>query len=107
MEPEFINSNYQLIWREPIKNIDDFNKLLNWMSGEFILYQQQEQTNGLKVFLPNGWFQIALIEGVNYEYEVTLKSKSKQAIALKYNRIISVIDHLKRFNRTLLEVCYP
>ena len=50
MKPELIKSQYQLVWSENCETIGDFNKLLNWMSGEFVLHQRQEAKSSLKVF---------------------------------------------------------
>ena len=101
MQPELIKSHYQMVWSENCETIGDFNKLLNWIGGEFTLYLQQDEKSGLKVFFPNGWFFINLIEGMGNEYEIIVKSKSKKTIVPIYNRIISVVNHLNKFTGTL------
>ncbi|MFT4611879.1 MAG: hypothetical protein ACJA1H_001320 [Glaciecola sp.] len=53
----FIKPYHQLIQRESIMNKHLYNKFLNWISGEFDLYLQEE-LNGLEVFFPNGEFSI-------------------------------------------------
>ena len=54
----------------------DFEELIEWLSNEFILYQQEEKL-GIKVYFPNGWFTIRFLDERNNEYEVFVTSKSK------------------------------
>jgi len=41
--------------KKPIHSRTLFNKFINWVSAEFDSYFQ-DNSEGLKVYLPNGWF---------------------------------------------------
>ncbi len=96
MKPKSTNSNYQLIIREDFEAIEDFRKFLNWTSGEFVLYQQETE-DGLKVYFPNGFFQMELINESNVECEIILKSNCKRTIIQISNQLNSVTNHFKKF----------
>lgn len=97
MKPELVNSKYQMIWNENFETMCDYNKLLNWTNEEFILCQRQEEVNGLKVFFPNGWFFIKLIEKNRIGFEIIVKSKCKKTIVKTYNHIVSMVKHFKKY----------
>ena len=101
MQPEFIDSKYRLVWSEHFETRDDFKKLLNWMCDDFTFYQQ-ECDNGLKVFFPNGWFFINSTEKTTNEYEIIVSSKCNKSFAKAYNKVLSVLNHFKKYKKSFL-----
>ena len=91
MNVSFIKPYHQGIQRESIMNEHLYNKFLNWVSGEFDLYLQDE-LNGLEVFFPNGKFTIKSIAESNTAImiEINIKSKDLKAINSIGNRILSI-----------------
>jgi hypothetical protein len=51
---------HQLIKKESFTNIFLYNKFLNWVTGEFDLFLQDE-SNNLKIFFPNAQLHIKKI----------------------------------------------
>lgn len=102
METELINSNHQLVLQEHLDKISDFNKLLNWMSGEFILHQQDDE-KGLKVYFPNGWFFINLINESTIYFEIIIKSNCKKTFAKMQKQIVSIVNHFKLYKTLSLK----
>ncbi len=76
MALELCNSYFESSWSESLEKNNDFDTLMNWVSAEFILYQQEDH-QGIKVYFPNGWFVIRTIEEMDNEYLVHIWSKSK------------------------------
>tara|TARA_R100001369_G_scaffold92750_1_gene139585 strand:- start:1920 stop:2246 length:327 start_codon:yes stop_codon:yes gene_type:complete len=91
MNVSFIKPYYQGIQRESVMNKHLYNKFLNWVSGEFDLYLQDE-LNGLEVFFPNGRFTIKSIAGTKKDVliEINVRSKDLKAINSIGNRILSI-----------------
>lgn len=102
MVTEFIDSSYRLVLREHFETHDDFDKMLNWMRDDFTFYQQ-ECNDGLKVFFPNGWFEINLIETPSVEYEISVNSKCNKSLVKTYNKILSVVNHFKKYKKSFLK----
>jgi len=75
---------YNFIKHESVDNIEDYEKFLNFVKGEFDLFQKEE-INGLKVYFPNGWFVVNLLNENerNIEFIINIKSKT-----LKSGKII-------------------
>lgn len=61
---------------EKIETIDIYNQFINWVRGEFDLYQIEE-CEGLKVYFPNGCFSIALLYKSKNYLNIIIKIKSK------------------------------
>jgi len=76
MNTSFEAPYYNFIQNEGIKSIEIYNKFLNWIQGEFDLYQIDE-VDGLKVYYPNGWFSIGLLSENEEDLNITIKIKSK------------------------------
>lgn len=76
MDITFENPYYNFITYENIKTIDIYNTFINWICGEFDLYQIEE-LDGLKVYYPNGWFFIELISENEQDLNIAIKIKSK------------------------------
>jgi len=76
MNISFESSYYNFIKYENIKNIEIYDKFLNWIKGEFDLYQMEEM-NGLIVYFPNGWFSITVLSERELDLKIVIKIKSK------------------------------
>lgn len=96
MVPEFKNSSYSYIWREHLGSLDDYKIMLNWMSDEFTLYQQ-DYGDGLKVNFPNGYFFIYLTQTTIAEFEINIHSKCNKSLVKTYNNICTVVNHFKNY----------
>lgn len=98
MNVSFESPYYNFILTEKMKSIDVYHKLLNWIKGEFDLYQMEE-FEGLKVYYPNGCFTIKNISQSNeiINIEVFVKCKSKinglkiaQKIESTYSHLVAI-----------------
>ncbi|MFI1744253.1 hypothetical protein [Thalassobellus sediminis] len=69
---------YKLVKIELIETIDIYFKFINWVSGEFDLFLQDE-SEGLKVHYPNGWLSIKYINKYKTDnnLQITIMGKSK------------------------------
>lgn len=67
---------YNFIKYENIKTIEIYYKFLNWIKGEFDLYQMEE-LDGLIVYYPNGWFSITVLHERELDLNIVIKIKSK------------------------------
>lgn len=76
MDNSFENPYYKFIKYENIKTIDVYDIFINWVRGEFDLYQMDE-SEGLKVYYPNGWFCIELLCEKEVDLNIVIKIKSK------------------------------
>ena len=85
---------------ENIESKDAYNKFLNWVQGEFDLYQMDE-FEGVTVYYPNGWFTIKMVNKKNniFYTEIYVKCKSKKVgleicdkIELLYNHLIKCLS---------------
>lgn len=97
MDIYFENPYYNFITYKNIKTIDIYNTFINWICGEFDLYQIEE-SNGLKVYYPNGWFFIELISENEEDLNIAIKIKSKTLDSgLKMEaRIKTIYNHLNK-----------
>ena len=95
MNISFESPYYNFILTEKIKSKDAYHKLLNWLKGDFDLYQIDE-LEGLKVYYPNGWFTIMNLsqsdEIVNME--ICVKCKSKKSGLITFQKIESLYSHI-------------
>ena len=97
MEISFKEPYYSFKEQGDIKSIKVYHKFLNWLQGEFDLCQMDE-SEGLKVYYPDGCFNIKLVNldnNVNVEINVICKSKKRGMDT--FNKIESVYHHI--FNR--------
>lgn len=78
-----------------ISRTSDYNKLLNWLSGEFTLYLQEEESESLKVYFPNGWFSIVSFMSENQQVNVEIIVKGKSRIACQ--NIISQLEFIYKY----------
>ncbi|PKQ44409.1 hypothetical protein [Confluentibacter flavum] len=72
------DSVFGLIQKKSFKTIELYQKFINWVSGEFDLYLQEESM-GLKVYYPNGWFAFEKKNKhtSNFSVEILVKGKSR------------------------------
>lgn len=68
---------YNFIKHENIEVVEEYEKFLNLIKGEFDLFQKEE-INGLKVYFPNGWFVVDMLKdnGDDKEFLINIKSKT-------------------------------
>lgn len=76
MDTSFENPYYKFIKYENINTIDVYDTFINWVRGEFDLFQMEE-LDGLKVYYPNGWFYIELLSENDLDLIIAIKIKSK------------------------------
>jgi hypothetical protein len=80
----FFNSTYR------------YHTFLNWISGEFDLYLQDE-SNGLHVYFPEGKFHIKNdIDNGNIVAKITLESKILENGQSIFNKIMDVYQLLSK-----------
>ena len=82
--------------------LDIFKKFINWLSGEFILYQQEElEFDGLLVYFPNGHFKVLKTKGINsnVEFSILIRSKSNANGEKIDKKINAVLNHIKDLRR--------
>ncbi|MBG6062324.1 hypothetical protein IWX83_002122 [Flavobacterium sp. CG_9.1] len=95
MNISFESPYYNIIKYEKVKTIEVCNKFINWLSGEFDLYQKDE-SDGLKVFYPNGWFSVEIIDNHPQHIEILIfiKSKTLEIGLKKATQIEAIFSHL-------------
>lgn len=92
IQTSFIAPYHQLNKNAVFKSKNRYHTFLNWISGEFDLYLQDE-TNGLQVYFPEGKFHIInIIENGNIAAEINLKSKNLEKGQLIFNKIVSIYE---------------
>lgn len=102
MNISFKDPYYNFIKYENIKTIDIYNTFINWLIGEFDLYQIEE-FDGLKVYYPNGSFNIKVLNksemGINIIIEIKSKTldsgmKIETQIQMIYNNLNQVFKNI-------------
>lgn len=75
-----------------------YNTFLNWISGEFDLFLQDE-SNGLKIFFPEGKFHIKNnIDQGKIIAEINLESRTLDSGQLIFDKIMYVYNLLSKTN---------
>jgi hypothetical protein len=64
----------------PLKDKVVFSQFVNWVTGEFDLFLQEEDSNGLKVYFPNGWFSIGCFKNKDLEFDAAIKIEAKSEV---------------------------
>jgi hypothetical protein len=84
------------LFEDSFEKLDTYEKFLNWMSAEFILYLQDD-IDDLTIYFPNGWFSVKnLITNYNdVQFKIEVKSKCLKRGTKIFNEIISVLMHIK------------
>ena len=98
---EIFNTNifqFKLEKMETIKTKGVYERLINWVSGEFDLYLKNE-SEILKVYFPNGWFTIRNYKDENSKelIEIKVEGKSKIACQKIMNQLERIYDHVVSF----------
>ena len=95
IKTSFKNSYHYWTQRESIVDKRLYSKFLNWTSGEFDLYLQDE-LNGLEVFFPKGKFSIKTIAESKKDIliEINIKSKDLNVMNAIGNQIISIYHQI-------------
>lgn len=101
-----MNSNYtskkekhhNWLFEDSFEKLDTYEKFLNWISGEFILYFQDD-IDDLKIYFPNGWFSIKKSNSNFNEihFRIEVKSKCLKSGTQIFNKVKSVLTHIKTF----------
>lgn len=96
MHTSYKNSYHHWTQRESIIDKRLYSKFLNWTSGEFDLYLQDE-LNGLEVFFPKGKFSIKTISENKKDIliEINIKSKDLNVMNTIGNQIISIYHQVE------------
>ncbi|WP_299886140.1 hypothetical protein [uncultured Lacinutrix sp.] len=91
----FSKHYYEWSYIESFADSKLYKKFLNWISGEFDLFLQEEK-NGLQIFFPNGFFYIKkqITSSKAITVEISIKSKSSTIGNNIFNQIISISNHL-------------
>lgn len=93
MNTSFEAPYYNFKKSEKVKTITFYNQFINWVIGEFDLYQIDE-SEVLKIYFSNGWFTIEALNKNENCIKITIKIKSKtlndgRKIENKINSIFS------------------
>jgi DNA mismatch repair ATPase MutS len=85
---------------ETIKTNGFYERLINWVTGEFDLYLKNE-SEILKVYFPNGWFSIRNFKDEKNQNLIEIKIEGKSRIACQkmmiqlehvYNHVLSFTE---------------
>ncbi|OBQ54234.1 hypothetical protein JJL45_09910 [Tamlana sp. s12] len=78
-----------------VPNISMYNRFLNWISGEFELFLQDD-SNGLKVYFPSGCLSVQLVQSVRSDvyFEIHVKSKNKFLGTQMHRQALVVLDQI-------------
>lgn len=95
----FTSPYHQLIRKTTFSSSKRYHKFINWVSGEFDLYLQDE-SNGLHVFFPEGKFHIKsdTESDTTVVAEIHLKSKVLQKGIDMIDEIMSVYNLLAKIS---------
>jgi hypothetical protein len=87
---------YTIYRHEKIESIEFFDQFVNWLKGEFDLYLMDD-SDGLKVYYPSGFFSVKLFSKNENKFSVELKVKSKTLKSANQiaSKIESVLINLK------------
>ena len=88
---------------EKTKKIDDlviYNHFINWVSGEFDLYLQNE-TEKLQIYFPSGFFNIESFKDQNNHLSILIhiRGKSKIGCINIMKRLDKIYHHILLFNQ--------
>lgn len=96
---------YKLSQKKSVGTVEMYLKLINWVSGEFDVYLQDESSR-LVIYYPNGWLSIncnlQLKDKIIVEFTVISKSKkSCQSVFIQLATIYNHIGHIYGFNKQI------
>ena len=96
IQTSFIAPYHQLNKNAFFNSKKRYHTFVNWISGEFDLYLQDE-TNGLHVYFPEGKFHIKeIVDNGNIIAEINLESKNLENGQIIFNKIISIYNLLSK-----------
>jgi hypothetical protein len=98
MDTSFELPYYVFRRKEKFNSIKNYYKFLNWIQGEFDLFFMDDSKD-LKVYYPNGWFTIKILEGntENTYFEICVKCKSKK-------NGIKIFENIQTVYRNLIKI---
>ena len=87
---------YKLIHKESVGNLEMYLKLINWVSGEFDVYLQDESSS-LVIYYPSGWLSIKcnLQRETKIIVEFTVISKSKKSCQNMFIQLAIIYNHMR------------
>ena len=93
-----ISTFHEWFHEDYFDNLNAYEKFLNWISSEFALCQQYDAED-LLVYFPHGFFSIKkqVSQHNNIEYTIEVKSKCSKKGAQIFNKVKSVLTHIKTF----------
>jgi len=95
VEISFTAPYYELNKKACFTSKSKYYTFVNWVSGEFDLYLQDEKSNELSVFFPEGNFHIKNeVENGAIVAEINLESKLLEKGQLIFEKIMSVYNLL-------------
>lgn len=97
-ESKYIAPYHKLNKIASFNSKNNYNTFINWVSGEFDLYLQ-DNSKGLDVFFPEGKFHIEneYVNG-NIIANITLESKILEKGFIIFNKIMSVYSLISKNN---------
>lgn len=100
MNISFEASYYNFIKYDNLKSEELYHKFLNWIQGEFDLYQI-DNFEGVKVYFPNGWFSIDIINDNEKCIKIVTKIKCKTLKGGKEmgSTINTILSNLKKLSQ--------
>ena len=83
-----------------------YDRLINWVTGEFDLYLKNE-SEILKVYFPNGWFSIRSFKDENDKEHIEIKVESKSKIACQkmMHQLECIYNHVVCFSKVREHQC--
>lgn len=98
-------SHFKLKKVEIINAKGVYDRLINWVIGEFDLYLMNE-SDSLKVYFPNGSFLIGNYKNENGQevIKIKVKGKSKFDCQRMMDKLESIYDHVLRFTNEKLHL---
>lgn len=92
------NPPYKWVHKDCLQRTEVYNKFINWVIGEFDLYIKNE-SNELKVYFPNGWFDIRSIDAINehVHIEIKVEGKSKKTCKNIIRQLQNIYEHVLHF----------
>jgi hypothetical protein len=92
---------FESVKLELIKNIDIYYRFINWVTGEFDLFFKNESKE-LKIYFPNGFFEIELFSGdrdVIAVIQIKVSGKSRTTCEKIMIQLENIYQHVLLFNK--------
>ncbi|MDO6760004.1 hypothetical protein Q4566_07305 [Tamlana sp. 2_MG-2023] len=88
---------YQLKKVEAIRTKNNYERLVNWLCGEFDLYLKNE-SEVLTIYFPNGWLNVRSFKDKYENVEIIVAGKSKISCQKIMEKVEHVFNHVIRFS---------